>query len=429
MAARDLSNLAALIGVQGANAALPLIVFPHLLSVAGHDHYARIAISEALALAVLTVALYSFDIDALERVVGLQPGRDTAAISRAFSGVLLARLIMFSIGATVALSGCALLAPQLVVPLAWWLLLPLSHVLQSAWMFQGLERNAPIATAMIISRISGIVLILAFVTGPNDSLRVPAFVGVTALLGAISLLTYARLAYGLRLCRVPQSELAGLFRRGRTIFLGNASVFMYRDLNVVLLGSAGAGAAAVAAYSMAEKLIKGLQAAARPLNQLFFPKALGALSALAAGPAGARADRRSLRVLLRLTVPQWLALAGLVALLALASWAFADSVPLLRDLPERAAIAALLVAMVPAVFFGVGNFMLGSVGLNHLGERRYMFFSLLTVGALNILICQALALGFGAPGAAAAFVLSEVLLAVFVWTRYLRPTDTGATRA
>jgi PST family polysaccharide transporter len=413
MRGRDLSNLVSLFGVQVANAAMPLIVFPHLLRVAGQGLYAQVVLSEAVALAVLTAALYSFDIDALTRVVGLDPRRDGPAISQAFSGVMLARLIMFAACAALALAGCALFAAELIWPLAWWLLLPLSHVLQSAWLFQGLERNAPIATAMVVSRVVCIALILWLVDGPDQYLLVPALVGSTALLGALGVVAYARGALGLRLCRVPVADIRALFRHGRTIFFGNASVFMYRDMNVVLLDAAGAGAPAVAAYSLAEKLVKGLQAAVRPLNLLFFPKALRAIRSLH------RADLHALGILLRLTAPQILALLMIVVAMVAGWHVTADRLPLLRDLPDRAMIAILLALMIPAVFFGVANFMLGSIGLNHLAERRYMFVSLLAVGVLNLVACYGLARAFGGSGAALAFVLSEVVLAGLVVSRYL----------
>lgn len=421
MLRRNLGNLFSLFGVQIANAALPVIVFPHLLRVAGQDLYAQVAVSEAVALAVLTVALYSFDLDALARVVGLDPRQHADAISKTFSGVLFARLILFAGGAALALLGCQFFAARLVPPLAWWLLLPLSHVLQSAWLFQGLERNGPIAAAMITSRVACIALVLMLVNGPDQYLLIPALVGSLALAGALGLLTYAHLALGVRVCRVPIDEILALLRNGRTIFFGNASVFMYRDMNVVLLSAAGAGASAVAAYSMAEKLIKGLQASVRPLNQFFFPKAVRAIQSLN------RADRGALRILLRLTVPQLVALLALVVILV-SGWLLAvDRMPFLRDLHERAIIGILLVSMIPAVFFGVLNFMLGSIGLNHLAQRQYLFLCLVALGVLNLAVCYGLAHLFGSTGAAIAFVLSEVLLSGLVIVRYFQRAS-GATQ-
>ncbi len=414
--ARDAVNLAALFGVQIANAALPLAVFPFLLVVAGQEMYSRVALSEAIALAVLTASLYSFDLDALSRVVGQDLKRDIDSISRAFSGVLLARLLIFFGAATVALLACLWLAPTLTLPLSWWLLLPLSHVLQSAWLFQGLEHNLPIALVTIVSRLTGLVLVLSTVQSSADYWLVPMLIGSTALVGALALLLYAHLQLGLRLQPKACSDVPSLLRQGRSVFLGNASVFMYRDLNVVLLAAAGAGPASVALYSVAEKLVKGIQATVRPINQFFFPKAVRAIQ------GRTQADRGALQLLARLIWPQLAAVAVVIVALSLSWWLLADRLPLLRDLPDRGAVVVLILIMLPAVFLGVVNFMLGSVGLNHLHQRDHLFFCLLGVGVSSIAVCALLSAAIGNQGTAAAFVLSELLLSVLVLRRYLRNT-------
>ena len=411
---RDVVNLAALFGVQIASAALPLVVFPYLLVVAGQDMYSRVALSEAIALAVLTASLYSFDLDALSRVVGKDFKRDIDAISRAFSGVLFARLLIFVGAATVAVLGCLWQAPTLVLPLAWWLLLPLSHVLQSAWMFQGLEHNLPLALVTIASRVTGLALVLNIVESAADHWMVPMLIGSTALLGALALLLFAYFKLGLRLDRKASRDVPSLLRQGRSVFLGNASVFMYRDLNVLLLAAAGAGPASVALYSVAEKLVKGIQATVRPINQFFFPKAVRAIQGCG------QADRRALQLLARLIWPQLAAVAAVIAALSLSWWLLSDRLPLLRDLPNRAAVAALILIMLPAVFLGVVNFMLGSVGLNHLHQHNQLFFCLLGVGLVSVAVCTVLSAAVGNQGAAAAFVLSELLLCALVLRRYLR---------
>lgn len=422
-ALRGASNLAALFGVQIANAALPLLAFPHLLNVAGHARYAEVVLAEALALAVLTLALYSFDINAVSRVVGLQERDDSAAISKAYSDVLWARMAIFLPAAALALLGCLAFAPALLHALAWWLLLPLSHIVQSAWMFQGLERNLPIAVATLLSRIGSIALILTLVDGSDAYLLVPAFIGSTALVGAFGLAAYVRWSLGIRLHRVSANALRSLFVDGGSIFFGNCSVFMYRDMNVVLLGASGAGATAVAAYSMAEKLVKGIQAMARPLNQFFFPKAVRAIRHMTC------ADRRALRTLAGLTWPQMAAVAALVLGLCIGWLLGADRLPMLRDLPERDHIGMLVLAMTPAIFVGISNFTLGSVGLNHLGNRRFLFLALLTVGLLNLAVCSLLAFKWGSGGAASAFVFSELLLAFLVVGRYLVRGKSGTPGA
>lgn len=416
---RDSRNLSSLYVIQVANALLPLVLFPHLLSVAGQVAYARIAVAEAVALGVLALALYSFEIDGVPRMVGLDLGRDRRFISEEFSTVLYARLLLFLVGAGVAVGAVALFAPGLTAPLALWLLFPLSYVLQSAWMLQGLETNFPLAISIVASRSAAILLVIWRVDGPEDILVVPSSVGGFALTGSLLLLLYLRIFRGVKLCRIPYARIRERLRQGRLIFFGNMSVFLYRDLNVLLLTAAGGTAIAVASYSLAEKLVKGLQVLARPMNQFFLPKAVRAIR-------GLQSDEKALRRLLSMTLPQALVLLAVVAVAAVVWMVAGPQMPVLRDLPDRARIGGLALIMAPAVVFGIFNFMAGSVGLNNLGRRRHLFASLLTVGTLNVGICLGLAAALGSTGAAMAFVASEALLAILIIAGYRKTPPAGA---
>ena len=70
---------------QAANAAFPLVVAPFLLHTVGAESYSRFAISEAMAMGLLTVSLYSFDLDAIGSVVVKDPQTHKNEASAAFS--------------------------------------------------------------------------------------------------------------------------------------------------------------------------------------------------------------------------------------------------------------------------------------------------------------------------------------------------------
>jgi PST family polysaccharide transporter len=285
-----------------------------------------------------------------------------------------------------------------------------------------LERNAPVAAFTAGSRLLCVGVIVATIRTPGDVWLVPAIIGVLYLAGALASLVYAFAALGIRLHRVPLDELATYVHAGKEIFFGNASVLLYRDVNVLLLGVVGAGDGAIASYSIAEKLVKSLQASMRPLNQLFFPKALRRLRAHGA------ADLAALKAMLRLTVPQWGALALLLTTLFFAYLLLLDRVPAVHDFPNRAHVATLVGVMVASVFFGIGNFMLGTAGLNYLQEKAYYFKAILAVGIVNVLLCVALSSRLGGTGAATSFVVAESLLFLLVAGRYARPGKVADAR-
>lgn len=81
--------------------------------------------------------------------------------------------------------------------------------------------------------------------------------------------------------------------------------------------------------------------------------------------------------------------------------------------------------MLPAVFFGVANFMFGSIRTQPSWSTPGFSLSAWSASASSdLLSCHLLARYFGANGAASAFVLSEALLAILIVSRYLKcPAD------
>lgn len=92
---KDIFNLISLIGIQAANAILPLIVFPHLLTSVGSKLYSKIALTEAIGVIILTAVIYSFDIDGVTRISKLKIKTDIDNISIIFSEIFLSRLLVF----------------------------------------------------------------------------------------------------------------------------------------------------------------------------------------------------------------------------------------------------------------------------------------------------------------------------------------------
>gem|GEM_PF-1183911 len=409
---KDLTNLVALSCIQVSNGILPLFVFPYALSVVGFDLYSMIVVTEAVILMVLSAVLYSFDVEGVSKVVGLDIKKDIEELSRIFSEILYVRIAIWGLCVVALLLAGFFLRREYLFLFLWWMLLPLSYVVQSSWLFQGLEKNVAIAAFVVLSRLLCVAFILFLVKSPSDYYMVPAVIGSCFIFGGLLSLAYAFSKLGLRFKFVVLSDLLQLVRNGKEIFLGNFSVLLYRDVNVILLQLVGGSQQAVAVYSVAEKLVKSTQASVRPLNQLFFPKALRALK------DSKGADWGAFKKILRLTTPQLLALSGLIASVGVVYAALGNRIPFVRDFPDRDQIAPLVMMMMVTVFFGVSNFMFGTVGLNRLGERTYYFQSILAVGLLNLAICALLSSQLGSVGASLSFAISEILLLTLVVRRY-----------
>jgi len=414
-------NLISLIAIQGSNAALPLLVFPYALSVLGAAHYADLVFTEALSIIAIAIVLYSFEIDGVAEVAGLIPESQANRISCVLSKVLYARLCLFLTAAPLLVAGIAWYRPELWELACWWMLVPLSYALQPAWVFLGLQRNIAPAICTLASRAGAVMLILLLVRESRDALLLPQIIGLSYVCGSLFMLLWAYLGLGLRLTRLSLAEVYVSVKSGKEIFLGNIGVVVYRDSNVLLLGLIGLAGAELAAYSLAEKVTKAVQAAIRPLNQLFFPRAV--LAARAVG----RANRQTWVALGRLTSPQLIALVSLWIIL-LGAYQLSEIYFLLSDkIPEIERFIFLVLIMSLSTLFGVCNFMFGSTGLNVLGERRHMLHSILAAATISTGSTLILGSLFGATGAAASLVLAEgALYALILWRYVMVPERSSA---
>jgi O-antigen/teichoic acid export membrane protein len=410
----NLLNLAALSGIQAANAITPLILFPYVFVTVGPDSYALLATAEAAAVAITVMVVYSFEIDGPAKIARISWSANHQATSEIFSQIFYARLLIFVAASIVSmLVAWVVLDERSVGMFALWLGVPLSFALQPSWLFQAIEKNTRFAAIVVVSRVASLIIVVTEVSDAEDVVLVPVAVSICYFLGAIASLVYLHAVFSIRLRLVQLKSIWSLLVEGRHIFFGNFSVALYRDLNVLILGMVGASPSAVAAYSMAEKLVKGLQTIIRPLNQLYFPKALRLLA------EHSRPDVRSLSLLCKLLLPQIAALA-LLAVCAVLFWALViPEVFRTESLSHQREVAFAFGVMVPAVFFGVANFMLGTTGLNFLGQKEYMMRSIIATGGFSVVVCAFLSVAVGSIGASLSFVMAEVVLFVFVIRKYL----------
>jgi O-antigen/teichoic acid export membrane protein len=408
---KSLANLAALACIQVSNALLPLVAYPIILVAVGADRFSRVVVTESIMYVALAIVIYSFDVEGVSSIAGLKLESHLPQISAVYSEILLVRLGIVALCA-VAL---AILYPFIdrttFLLLAGWLLFPLSYALQSSWFFQGIERNVGPAIIIATSRLASLLLVKFVITQPRNFLLAPLIIGGAYTCAGILLVVFAVRRHGVRITFISRARGREALARGKEIFVGNISVTLYRGSNVLILNAISTNHAVVV-YSIAEKAIKVVQAGAAPLNQVFFPKVIRALGNMTAP------SRAAFRSIFRYTFPQLAALALGVAVVGgggvLLRSKFAPS---LRTM-QMDEIVKLVSIMLPAVFFGVANFMLGTGGLNYLGRRGYLAKSILATGVCNVGISFALVALFRANGAAVAYALAELVLFLLIARKY-----------
>lgn len=394
---------------------VPLLIVPFALTMVGTTAYAQIAITEAVSVLVLAAVLFSFEVDGVARITRLGREAEPAMLGEVVSEVFAARLLLFAIVAPLTVAIYWLAGGRATGILALWLLVPLGHVFHAYWFYQATEQNIPPAAITFLSRFLTLAIIFGFVRGPDDAALVPLAIGGPFAAAGICSTLYIIVRLRLPLRQVRLASILASLRHGKEVFAGNVAVSFYREMNVVILGIVGVPAAGISTYALVEKSIKMLQAVTRPLNQLFFPKVLRALSEKAAP------ERDVARLITRYTLPQLGAVSAIMVLIPLGYGATALLFPRVRPLVELPNVSTMAAIMAPAMLLGIANFMFGTAGLNALGQRHYLLMAIVATGLASAATCFILGAALGATGAAVCFVLAEAMLFALVLRRYLRP--------
>lgn len=415
MVKKNLLNIGALACIQGSNALLPIFSFPYVLSVVGSEKYAQVVVGESISLIILAFILFSFEINGVTKIINsLKNGKKTDETVNIYSQVLWTRLILWSV-ATVAVLCCyPLCGAGFIEVLLCWQLVPLSYILSSNYLYQALENNVPLAIFTGLSRLTCFALILRYIHVDTPAYQIPLMIGSCYIAGSFFSFLYINMKMKIRLTKCSVSNIKNALYEGKAIFFGNISVVLFRDSAVLILNTLGQNSVAIASYSVAEKLVKGLQAAIRPLNQFYFARTVHRLN------HWQKPNKAAWATIIKNTKPQLAALASIL-LLTIAAWhLLSPYTHYLKTFPNQNMTFTLFFMMVIAVFFGAVNFMTGSVGLNTLNDAAYFTKALILVGVLTLFVNISLSYFFSAYGAAVAFVLGEVLLTLLIAARFLR---------
>ncbi len=406
-------NGLSLMAIQGANALFPLLVFPYLLGVLGADAFAELVVAEAIAFYVLAVCLYSFDTSGVLAIIEARSQNEKLKEAGCFFNILSSRIALFFVSSLPLVSIYYLLVDGNVAILLAWLAFVLGMILQNNYYFQAIENNWLLAVIVLCSRFGGVVAIYLLVDGEEDVLLASTILGGSFLVSGMAAFIILLSRFGLNSVRLVSARaIITLLYEGRHLFFGNVSVTFFRGANVLILAGVSSSAA-VSTYALAEKVIKSIQALARPLNQLFVPKAVKAWSLLSVEK---KSNQQAFVLIWKNTRIQLLLMlfilpVGVISIYVAHTW---------WRLPGFIDETVVLIAlMAPAVMFGVANAMFGAIGLSLIGAQSYFASAVFAVGIFSFLFSMIMSYYYDAFGAASAFVIAEALLLMSFMRKYL----------
>ncbi len=393
-----LSNFGYLSILNGLNIILPLLTIPYLTNVLGASRFGDYAFVLVLVQNIEIITNFGFQFSATKAIS--QNRNDKTYVARVTSAIIAARLL-------IALSAIAILLllgdyvfrneqQQLLFYTSLGMII--GDVFIPVWLFQGLERMKFVTIVNATAKLLFCCLVFIVVKQADDYRYVLLLNSCGYLVAGVLSMILVRTQFHITMLRPQWSLMVQSIRKSVALFLSNVGISLYRNVNVLILNYF-VPSASVGIYALAEKIIKAAQSVVTPLSQALFPNLGYKLKA--------EGERAFFRFFWRTVL--FLAIA-LIILSALLWWAAPWIAAFMgKDFSDS---STLLAFMLPVLFFGCMNFLLGFVGLVNLGHQHYFFYSVYISGTIGIIFLFIFVRHWGISAAAIAMSMSEIILSI-----------------
>jgi PST family polysaccharide transporter len=401
-------NILSLFLLQGGVYLIPLLTLPWLTRVLGVSEFGRMGFITAFIAYFILLVDWGFSLSATKQIAIFR--NDKVARSKVFWDTLFARLLLALIGFALLVS-LIFFVPQLYVNAPFLLLgylAVLGSIIAPTFYFQGIEKMGKMSLINLLIKFLSVPCIFFFVTSDTDiamAIGIPAgFIFLAAAVNFITLFFSNELIWVKPSC----NQIMRSLKDGWPLFLSTASIGLYTNSNVVILGFV-ADAAAVAYFTAAQIIVRAGQAIYGPLSQALFPR----MSQLF------HHAKDSAIILLRKLM--WVQ--GIIS--ALLSCFLYISAPWLMTIifGEQFELGESVLRWLSPLLFLIGlSNIFGIQCMVPLGYTGSFARILLASGLFNVLIMLPLGYWFGADGAAVAVLITEFFVTVLMGL-YLRSVE------
>jgi polysaccharide transporter, PST family len=372
------------------NALLPLMLLPYLTRVLAPSSFAQLAYFQAISVAIGLMVDFGLGQANLARMVhALGDARAEAEVAAEVTAARLT-LLLPAAGLLAALAALAPTGEATALFFAFSFVHVACNGLSPFWIFQARMGFAAPVAVEVATRLAAFAAVFLVVREAHDGWKAQAALALGVLANLAWL--FWKLPTGLPLAQAF-SRVPSALRAGSRVFATRTAYQITPQLPLVALGWL-APPATVAAYAVAERLMRGLVSAALPLALASAPDLARSLASGALRPGGL-----SRRIG---------ALAGILAVLALAVGLLAQPLgALVSAYPGQATLLRAMAAWVPIA--GVNAFVLHAIVLpnyNRFSPARAVLGYLAATLAGTILLT-----GPAGPFAGvAALILADLLL-------------------
>lgn len=265
-----IQNIAALGGVQVVNYLFPLILIPILLKSLGADGWGRIVYIQLFLQYFVVIVTYGFQWSAVNK---LSPIRDNIlAVNRYFSSYFLAQCLLLMVSIAILILSTLFFekikADFYLVQIGF--LAVVGAVFFPAWMMQAIEEIKIMALIQFFVQLLCFGAIFFLVNNIDDIEIALFFQSVNNIVVGVFCFYYLY-KKGYRIVRITFLDLQEAFRDGFTLFTSQIWIALYTNTIPFILGGV-LGPNAVATYTLADKIQKGVRFILNPIGRVLFPR-------------------------------------------------------------------------------------------------------------------------------------------------------------
>lgn len=378
------------------NMVLPLITLPYTIRVVGLANYGAYSVVYTILQYVLLVSAYGFSFSTTQQIAR---NRDNLSeLNRIFNATLAARFLLSVLPVLVFGVVCMLsYSSDYMLMYILGLGIVVGDNINPIWLFQGMEKMRYMTIINVISKLTFTILIFIIVVKEGDYIYLTLLNSLGYVVSGLFSLWIAYKSFNIRFHIASWKDVLYQLKEGWYIFLSTICMNAYRNSNIFIL-SYFIPEASVGMYSAAEKMIKAAQSVASPISNAFYP--------YFANVKQGNNPRSILPGITKLTKLM------AIILLFLSLTIFFGS-RIINDVfldPETIEPILLMQLMVPVVFFGSLNYILGIVGMINMEMKKQFFQYVMISGIISLIFLFVTVSYWGNISASLAMSISEIIL-------------------
>ncbi|MDE6096955.1 MAG: oligosaccharide flippase family protein [Muribaculaceae bacterium] len=383
---------------------IPLVTLPYLIKTIGMDYYGVYSIVYVLIQYVILICAYGFNFSTTKQISLNR--NDINQVNKIVNATILSRLLLaFSSFLIVFLFTWIYYPKDYSIMLLYGSGMVIGDVINPTWLFQGMEKMKFMTVINFISKVVFTLAVFVFIKDDHAYIYITLLNSLGFLTAGIISYVFAYKYFNLKIFISTVSDIKEQFGNGWFIFLSTLSMNLYRNANIFIL-SLFVSPALIGIYSAAEKVIKAIQAINSPIANALFPHISVEIK---------KDKTHNIAKIWRLCL-----IIGFFLLIVSCVTFFIA--PLLNKLllDDTVGAVSLINIMIPVIFFGGLNYILGIVGLINLDAQRAFFHYVMISGVISIVFLISSVNWIGIASAAYAMTISEVVLFLFCSIKLIR---------